>query len=51
MCALQYIRVREEEKLELQKLAERVPIPIKENLDEPSAKVGRIEVELQVLPF
>jgi pre-mRNA-splicing helicase BRR2 len=45
LFGLQYIRVREEEKLELQKLAERVPIPIKENLDEPSAKVcSTIEV-------
>ncbi|KRX42392.1 U5 small nuclear ribonucleoprotein helicase [Trichinella nativa] len=34
------IMVREEEKLELLKLAERVPIPIKENLEEPSAKVN-----------
>lgn len=32
------IAVREEEKLELQKLAEHVPIPIKESLDECSAK-------------
>lgn len=32
--------MREEEKLELQKLAEYVPIPIKESLDEPSAKVN-----------
>lgn len=34
------INVREEEKLELQKLMERVPIPIKENIEEPSAKVN-----------
>lgn len=34
------ISVREEEKLELQKLMERVPIPIKESLDEASAKVN-----------
>ena len=40
------IHVREEEKLELQKLAESVPIPIKESLDEPSAKVN---VLLQVI--
>ena len=32
--------VREEEKLELQKLMERVPIPIKESIDESSAKVN-----------
>jgi len=34
------ISVREEEKLELQKLMERVPIPIKESIEEPSAKVN-----------
>ncbi|KAK6060349.1 Sec63 domain protein [Cooperia oncophora] len=34
------IMVREEEKLELQKLAEHVPIPIKESLDESSAKTN-----------
>ncbi|KAK6638558.1 DEIH-box ATPase [Polyplax serrata] len=34
------INVREEEKLELQKLMERVPIPIKENIEEASAKVN-----------
>nr|NVI75575.1 lethal (3) 72Ab [Cucujiformia] len=34
------IAVREEEKLELQKLMERVPIPIKESIEEPSAKVN-----------
>ncbi|NXJ72393.1 U520 helicase, partial [Rostratula benghalensis] len=33
------ITVREEEKLELQKLLERVPIPVKESIEEPSAKV------------
>lgn len=32
--------VREEEKMELVKLAERVPIPIKEAMDEPTAKVN-----------
>ncbi|XP_067928050.1 U5 small nuclear ribonucleoprotein 200 kDa helicase-like [Watersipora subatra] len=32
------ISVREEEKLELQKLLERVPIPIKESIEEPTAK-------------
>merc|ERR1719376_1629505 len=32
--------VREEEKLELQKLMERVPIPIKEGVEDPSAKVN-----------
>ncbi|XP_017773161.1 PREDICTED: putative U5 small nuclear ribonucleoprotein 200 kDa helicase [Nicrophorus vespilloides] len=34
------IAVREEEKMELQKLMERVPIPIKESIEEPSAKVN-----------
>lgn len=34
------ITVREEEKLELQKLMERVPIPIKESIEEPSAKIN-----------
>lgn len=32
--------VRDEEKLELAKLVERVPIPVKESLDEPTAKVN-----------
>ena len=35
-----HITVREEEKLELMKLLERVPIPIKESIEEPSAKVS-----------
>ena len=35
-----HITVREEEKLELSKLAGRVPIPVKENPGEPSAKVN-----------
>ncbi|VDN59866.1 unnamed protein product [Dracunculus medinensis] len=35
-----HIMVREEEKIELQKLAEHVPIPIKESLEESSAKVN-----------
>lgn len=34
------ITVRDEEKLELLKLLERVPIPIKESIEEPSAKVN-----------
>jgi pre-mRNA-splicing helicase BRR2 len=34
------IAVRDEEKLELQKLMDRVPIPIKESIEEPSAKVN-----------
>ncbi|EGD81008.1 ASCC3L1 protein [Salpingoeca rosetta] len=36
------VRVREEEKLELQTLMERVPIPIKESIDEPSAKINAL---------
>jgi len=35
-----YIGVREEEKLELQTLMERVPIPIKESVEETSAKIS-----------
>eukprot|EP00039_Didymoeca_costata_P018603 m.334150 g.334150 ORF g.334150 m.334150 type:complete len:2153 (-) comp17301_c0_seq1:1767-8225(-) len=35
-----YINVRQEEKLELLKLIERVPIPIKETIEEPSAKIN-----------
>jgi pre-mRNA-splicing helicase BRR2 len=35
-----HMRVRDEEKLELVRLADRVPIPVKESLDEPSAKVN-----------
>ncbi|CAF0840833.1 unnamed protein product [Adineta steineri] len=35
-----HITVREEEKIELQKLLERVPIPVKESIDEPSAKIN-----------
>lgn len=35
-----YINVREEEKLELQQLIERVPIPIKESIEEPTAKIN-----------
>ncbi len=31
---------RDEEKVELAKLVERVPIPVKEGLDEPSAKIN-----------
>ena len=39
--------VREEEKMELAKLMERVPIPVKESIDEPTAKIN---VLLQVRP-
>lgn len=35
-----YIIVRDEEKLEMAKLIERVPIPIKESLEEPSGKIN-----------
>jgi len=35
-----YINVREEEKGELEKLLERVPIPVKETMEEPAAKVN-----------
>lgn len=35
-----FIPVRKEEKLELSKLMERVPIPIKEGIEEPTAKVN-----------
>lgn len=39
--------VREEEKVELAKLMERVPIPVKESIEEPTAKIN---VLLQVTP-
>ena len=35
-----FINVREEEKLELEKLLNRVPIPVKESIEEPTAKVN-----------
>lgn len=35
-----YIPIREEEKLELAKLLERVPIPVKESVEEPVAKIN-----------
>ncbi|KAI9311054.1 Sec63 Brl domain-containing protein [Dichotomocladium elegans] len=35
-----YIPVREEEKMELAKLLERVPVPVKESLEEPTAKIN-----------
>lgn len=35
-----YINVREEEKMELTQLIERVPIPVKESIEEPSAKIN-----------
>ncbi|CAI0463771.1 unnamed protein product [Linum tenue] len=35
-----YVTVRQDEKMELAKLLDRVPIPVKESLEEPSAKVN-----------
>jgi pre-mRNA-splicing helicase BRR2 len=35
-----FIPVREEEKIEIAKMIERVPIPIKESIDEPTAKIN-----------
>ncbi|KAJ6748412.1 DEXH-BOX ATP-DEPENDENT RNA HELICASE DEXH12-LIKE [Salix purpurea] len=35
-----YVTVRQDEKMELTKLMDRVPIPIKESLEEPSAKIN-----------
>lgn len=36
----EYIPIRENEKLELIKFVERVPIPVKGSLDEPSTKIN-----------
>ncbi|KAG6378229.1 hypothetical protein JVT61DRAFT_13929 [Boletus reticuloceps] len=36
----EYLKVRQEEKLELAKLLERVPTPVKESIDEPAAKIN-----------
>lgn len=36
------VHVREEEKLELSKIVGRVPIPIKEGIDEPAAKINAL---------
>ena len=33
-------QVRQDEKLELSKLLEKVPIPVKESVDEPAAKIN-----------
>lgn len=33
-------QVRQEEKIELAKLLERVPIPVKESVEEPAAKIN-----------
>jgi pre-mRNA-splicing helicase BRR2 len=35
-----FVTVREEEKMELAKLLDRVPIPVKESQEEPSAKIN-----------
>ncbi|KAF0895374.1 hypothetical protein E2562_012405 [Oryza meyeriana var. granulata] len=35
-----YVSVRQDEKMELVKLLDRVPIPVKESLEEPSAKIN-----------
>ncbi|KAL0699137.1 hypothetical protein Bca4012_055259 [Brassica carinata] len=35
-----YVSVRQDEKMELAKLLDRVPVPIKETLEEPSAKIN-----------
>ena len=35
-----YVSVRQDEKMELEKLLDRVPIPVKESLEEPSAKIN-----------
>ena len=34
------LQVRQEEKIELAKLLERVPIPVKESVEEPAAKIN-----------
>lgn len=41
----------QEEKLELQKLLERVPIPVKESIEEPSAKVGVSSLSNMIIQF
>ena len=39
-CTCCHGNLAQEEKLELAKLLDRVPIPVKEGVEEPSAKVG-----------
>jgi pre-mRNA-splicing helicase BRR2 len=34
------VSVRDEERSELERLLERVPIPVKESMEEPSAKIN-----------
>lgn len=36
----EFVPIRENEKLELQKFVERVPVPVKGTLDEPSTKIN-----------
>ena len=46
--------MREEEKQELSRLIERVPIPVKENVDEPTAKTNILLqacIHTRTLPF
>lgn len=43
--------VREEEKLELAKLIDRVPVPVKESLDEPTAKINVLMQVGQITMF
>ncbi|XVE68356.1 hypothetical protein DITRI_Ditri09bG0061700 [Diplodiscus trichospermus] len=40
IAKFKYVTVRQEEKIELAKLLDRVPIPIKESLEEPSVKIN-----------
>jgi pre-mRNA-splicing helicase BRR2 len=35
-----YVSVRQDEKMELAKLLDRVPIPVKENLEDPGTKIN-----------
>ena len=44
-----FMVVREEEKLELAKLLDRVPIPVKEALDDPIAKIN-VLLQARLLP-
>ena len=36
----EFVAVRENEKLELEKFIEKVPVPVKGSLDEPAAKIN-----------
>lgn len=46
-----HIHIRDEEKLEISKLAERVPVPIKESLDESSAKTNILLQVMNMLDY